>query len=676
MSKNANFVSKSRPTILVVDDLPENIHGLLEALKGDYGILVATDGQKALDLVFGPTPPDLLLLDVMMPGMDGYEVCQRIKENPATEAIPILFVSVVDAAIEKIRGFSLGAGDYITKPFDIDEVRARVKTHLELSRLRRALEGRLHRLNEYTRATDAANIVSRTDAAGVITFVNDAFVDTYGYSRDEVIGKTHKLIADPDTPCSLFREMWQTIAGGDVWRGIYCNRRKNGDTVYINNTIVPVVGADGRPSEYMSCSVDVTCLIHQEELIREQATDKLTGLPNRVKLMQDLEAASRPLLGMINIDQFKAINDFYGLANGDKVLLEIGRRLDRMGGGWVEAYRIGGDLFAMLAVGDDCTLEQFASLIARIMRHLEEEPVDCDEDRIFIQVTAGICQGTDNCYTHAALALARARAEQRDYLIYDEEMEVKSHYRDNIRWSQKIRSALASGRIVPYYQPIVDNATGRIVEYEALMRMIDEDGTVIPPTFLGVAKRSRQYTALTKTMVNKVIEALPHCSGLMALNLTVEDIIDSDTAAFLYDRLSPPEVGPRIVLEITETEGIENYGEIAEFIEKLKARGCRFAIDDFGSGYSNFAHLLRLKIDYLKIDGSIIMNIIDSRDSQAIAHVIVDAARRLGMKTIAEFVGSPRIQAKVKELDIDYSQGYYIGQPSPVAAASYTESDA
>ncbi|WP_446810596.1 EAL domain-containing protein [Methylomonas sp. 2BW1-5-20] len=654
-----------RPSILVVDDLPENIHGLLEALKDEYGIMIATDGERAVELAQGQNPPDLVLLDIKMPGMDGYEVCWRLKSDPRSRDIPVLFVTIVDASIEKIRGFSLGAADFITKPFDIDEVRARVKTHLELSRLRRALEGRVKRLNEYKRATDLSSIVFRTDPDGVITYVNDAFVTTYGYSREELIGKTHRVISDPDTAPSLYRDLWSTILSGAIWRGTYSNLSKTGEVVYVNNTIVPILNTDGSIREFVSTSVNVTHLIKQEELIREQTTDALTGLPNRVKLMQDLGKAERCMLGMINIDQFKAINDFYGLYNGDKVLLEIGERLRNIGGDRARAYRIGGDLFALFYKNDD-DFASFERLIDHIITQLESEPVDCGEDKINIRVTAGICSGTDNPYTHAALALERARIEHRDYLIYTDQMQIKSHYKDNIRWSQKIRSALADGRIVPYYQPIVDNRSGQIVKYEALMRMIDEDGTVIPPTFLNVAKRTRQYTALTKRMVERVLLDLPACQGEMAINLTVEDILDANTANFLQEKLAQPGVGSRIVLEITETEGIENYEEVREFVDRLKGYGCRFAIDDFGSGYSNFVHLLRLKIDFLKIDGSIIMNIIENPDSEVIAQVIVDAARRLDMRTIAEFVGSEAIQAKVTELGIDFSQGFHLGKPAPM----------
>lgn len=661
---SSDEVINSHQTILVVDDVPQNIHGLLEVLRHDYRILVATDGAKALELARGRQRPDLILLDIQMPGLDGYEVCRQLKADAACANIPVLFVTVIDEPIEKVKGFDLGAEDFISKPFDIDEVRARVRTHLELSRLRRVLEGRVKLLNEYKNAVDASNIVSKTDVNGVIHYVNDAFLVTYGFSHDEVIGKTHRLIRNPDTPASLYAELWASITAGNIWRGIYSNLRKNGDAVYVDNTIVPVLDADHRVKEYIAICYNVTHLIKQEEWIRQQTTDALTGLPNRLKLMQDLRGLTAPGLGMINIDQFKAINDFYGVENGDKVLLHIGSWLKQVGGDLFQAYRIGGDLFALLCT-EPAQFPYFLHEIERIVAQLESTAIDCGDDKIDIRLTAGICLATHSVYTHAALALERARIERRHCLIYDSQMEVKSQHRDNIHWSRKIRQALADGRIVAYFQPIVDNRSGEIVKHEALMRMIAEDGSVIPPTFLGIAKRSRQYTALTKIMLRRVIEALPSLPGYVSFNLTIEDIFDADTVEFLDRHLAQPGVGERIVLEITESEGIESYERVSEFVNAMKAHGCRFAIDDFGSGYSNFAHLLRLKIDYLKIDGSIISNLLDNPESDVITRVIVDAARRLGMKTIAEYVSSPELQERVTALGVDFSQGFHWGRPAP-----------
>ncbi|MCQ8182406.1 EAL domain-containing protein [Methylomonas sp. SURF-1] len=159
------LVREERPALLLVDDMPENIHELAEALNDEYRIMVANNGRKAIDIVLGPKPPDLILLDILMPEVDGYEVCRRIKATAVGTRIPIIFVSVIDSSVEKVRGFSIGAADYITKPFDIDEVRARVRTHLELSRLHQYFEQLIELRNAELQHLDG--IVSRSPVIAI-----------------------------------------------------------------------------------------------------------------------------------------------------------------------------------------------------------------------------------------------------------------------------------------------------------------------------------------------------------------------------------------------------------------------------------------------------------------------------------------------------------------------------
>ena len=659
----------ARADILVVDDIPENLK-LLKDLLTEQGFKVrpASSGEDALEAV-DQRKPDLILLDIKMPGMDGYEVCSALKKNTNTQDIPIIFISALNDAAAKVRCFEVGGSDYITKPFQASEVLARVETQLRLQAHSQEMRSQINLLNEYKHAMDAGNIVSKTNPNGMITYVNDAFVAVYGYSRDELIGHSHSVVHNPDTPESLYRELWETIRSGKTWGGVISDRTKDGQIVYMDTTIVPIHDEHGEIREFITTRNDVTRLIRQEELLREQTTDSLTGLSNRIKLMQDLKVAISPRLAMINIDQFKGINDFYGLDYGDMVLLEAGERLRRMDGEAVRAYRIGGDLFAVLA-NDDIAEEKFEEMIRETSHKLSAEPLHCDGEDISIRVTAGISVGEESSYTHADLALAQAKAERKDYLIYTEAMQDVAHYKDNIRWTHRLKSALTDGRIIPYYQPIVDNNSGIVARYEALVRMIENEGDLILPShFLEVAKRSRQYSNLTHTVVRKVVEeGLAGVDGDISINLTVEDIRNPDTAAFLRKTLQKPDVANHIVLEITESEGIEKYKEVAEFFAEMKSYGCKLAIDDFGTGYSNFSHLLRLNADFLKIDGSIIKDIVHDREARLIARLIVDAAHGLGMQTVAECVNSPEIYEKVLELGIDYSQGYHFGEAIPAQA--------
>ena len=193
--------------------------------------------------------------------------------------------------------------------------------------------------------------------------------------------------------------------------------------------------------------------------------------------------------------------------------------------------------------------------------------------------------------------------------------------------------------------------------------MIDEDGSVISPAyFIDVAKRSKQYAALTRTIFDATLKALEKTDTQLSVNLTLEDIADPVLSGYLIERLSQVPKG-RMVLELVESEGIENYEEVAVFIAKVKAAGAQVAIDDFGTGYSNFSYLLKLKVDYIKIDGSLIRSLGSDPAALSVVETIVAFAHKNGFQTIAEFVSDEAVKAAVEALGIGYSQGYFIGQP-------------
>ena len=197
------------------------------------------------------------------------------------------------------------------------------------------------------------------------------------------------------------------------------------------------------------------------------------------------------------------------------------------------------------------------------------------------------------------------------------------------------------------------------------MRIVDENNTYIAPIhFLELAKRNKLYHQLTKIMIEKTFEKFKDVSYLVSINKSVEDILNRDIYNFILEKLHTSQMGKRVVFEIIESEGIENFDGVIEFINEVKKYGARVSIDDFGTGYSNFEYLMKLKVDYIKIDGSMIKNIDVNKDSQLITQTIVDFAKKMNIQTVAEFVYSKNIFDKIVELDVDYAQGYYFGEPS------------
>ncbi len=405
---------------------------------------------------------------------------------------------------------------------------------------------------------------------------------------------------------------------------------------------------------------------HKNRIIKEQTTDELTGLPNRTRLLQDTRAMSTPRFAVIDIHNFKAINTFYGLDTGDAVLIAVSQEIAHCLPEEVRLYRMGRDQFGVLA---DRSLDfrLFKQLIAKIVETLRHNHLSIGEPEIHLTASAGISSPeSTSLIAGAEHALHIARERNEGYAIDEDARENAERQKQNILWANKLSTALESGRIRPFFQPIIHNTSGKREKYEALVRLIDEDGSIITPFFfLETAKRTRQYAMLTRTMIEQSLDMLSDRSISISLNLTVEDIRNYKTVRFFKDKLKEHNVPDRIVVELIESEGIENYEEVSRFIAEIKELGCRVAIDDFGTGYSNFTHLMHLNADYLKIDGSIIKRINDDMNSELVIRMLVDFAHRLGMQTIAEYVDSQALLDKVTALGVDYSQGFFLGKPEP-----------
>jgi len=200
------------------------------------------------------------------------------------------------------------------------------------------------------------------------------------------------------------------------------------------------------------------------------------------------------------------------------------------------------------------------------------------------------------------------------------------------------------------------------------MRMIDDNGDYISPIhFLDLAKKNKLYPELTKIMLIKTFKIFKKLDYQVSINLSVEDILNETVNKTIIDKLTRYNIGHKVIFEIIESEGIENFEEVISFIEKVKKVGAQISIDDFGTGYSNFEYIMKLKVDYIKIDGSMIKNIDTNKDSKLVTETIIDFAKKMNIKTVAEFIHSKNVYSVVKDMGIDYSQGYYFGEPKKIS---------
>ncbi|MBU0720511.1 EAL domain-containing protein [bacterium] len=516
---------------------------------------------------------------------------------------------------------------------------------------------------------DLSNNITITDKKGIISYVNEKFCVLSGYKEEELVGKPHSIVRHPDMPKSFFKNMWSTILNKQVWQGIIKNRRKDGSNFYIETTIAPILDNKGQIVEFISIKTDITSLIlNKEQLQSEIITDRLTSLPNRIKLQEDIKKDEEASLLILDINHFKEINLLFGVSLGDEALMYLAQTIVELipAVGNASAYRVSADEFAVYKSGN--CVEEFEAFANAVRSFIQKHPFKYQEISFDIDLTCSIAYKNmqiENLFEAALDALDSAKKAKHFLHIFDELSSKQHEYEKNFEWTRKIKEALLDERIRAYFQPIYDVQKKSITKYEALVRLIQEDGTVISPfVFLEVAKHSRLYSQITRAMINQGCAMFAKRKEILTLNFSIEDLLDEETIEYFISAVSENNMKNRVIAEVLESEGIENFETFRNVLTRLKENGIRVAIDDFGSGYSNFSYLINLDIDILKIDGSLIRNVNIDQNSKIIVQSIAMFARELGMQTVAEFVSDKEIFDTVKVLGIDLIQGYYIAQPS------------
>ena len=399
--------------------------------------------------------------------------------------------------------------------------------------------------------------------------------------------------------------------------------------------------------------------------------DELTNLPNKNSLFEDLQETQNRTLILLRIDNLREINNVYGYMLASELLTELGKKLDHMANDMhFDAYKLPSNLFALSV--QTCDRNRLEQLMHVVHRQIEHENFSIMENHEFsLSITLGASNPEnptrlDEMLIDAEKAMRFAVDTKVEYSILDDHLDYKAQYKQNIYILELIRAALLNDRVKTFFQPIYNNHTQRIDKYEVLMRLVDEKGVVYPPnTFLDIAKASKYYHRLTRSMVQQSVAFFKDKNYEFSINISSVDIMNEGFMNFLIGTIKHSGNSQRMVIEIVETEGLGDYEQVSDFIHSIKMTGCKIAIDDFGTGYSNFEHLLHLRndIDYIKIDGTLVRDLVNSEINRTIVKNIKTFCDDLGIQTIAEFVADQPTQEVVQELGIDYSQGYYFGQP-------------
>jgi diguanylate cyclase (GGDEF)-like protein len=392
----------------------------------------------------------------------------------------------------------------------------------------------------------------------------------------------------------------------------------------------------------------------------------LTQLPNRNRLIEDIKSMGSINIALFNLDKFQEFNDYFGEELGNIAIKEMAKFLINSTPESCGLYHVNGDEFAL--VSSKVTIkEEFVEGIRELQKSLNSKQFQYGEEVYILMASVGIASSSVNQLACADIALKEAKKHHTGLSVYQSSMEMEKTYEDNLLCSKKLIHAMKTDNIVPYYQAIVSlKDTSAPIRHEGLARMIEEDGTVTPPyQFLNIAKRLRLYPEVTRTMFYKVLQAIENEKVAISINLSVEDMNNSDIVKMIINALSSFEYNHFVTFEILETEALESYGDVQLFIDSVRSYGAKVAIDDFGSGYSNFSHILNMNVDYIKIDSSLISNVDTDRNSRLMVETIVKLAEQLGIETVAEFVSTEEIYNTVKELGVDWGQGYWLGKPVP-----------
>lgn len=555
---------------------------------------------------------------------------------------------------------------------------------LDISERKKASE-QLRKLSQAVEHSPSAVVI--LDLEKTIEYVNPKFTENTGYEADEIIGRKSRVLRSGKAPASLYEELWNTIRAGKTWKGELHNKRKDGSFYWDRTSITGIKNDKGEITHFISLQDDVT---HEYELSKQlnyQAShDSLTGLVNRHEFERRIERllsnianeTSQHAMSFMDLDQFKVVNDTCGHAAGDELLRQVSHILQTEVRKRDTLARLGGDEFGVLM--EHCTPEQAQRVATTLQEALEEFQFTWDNHIFRISVSIGLVPINENTpnltelfkQADAACYMAKDLGRNRIHVYKEDDVNMAKRHGE-MQWVTKIYEALEENRYCLYAQKIsaLGNQSGH--HYELLVRMRDTNNEIVPPgVFLPAAERYNLISRLDTWVIEEAFRQLAANplfllqSHFISINLSGQSLTKPDFAGWIISALDESGIDAgKICFEITETTAISNLTTAISFISTLKEKGCQFALDDFGSGLSSFGYLKNLPVDYLKIDGMFVRNIVEDPIDHAMVRSINEIGQVMGMQTIAEFVENDEIKGMLREIGVNYAQGYGMGKPQP-----------
>lgn len=680
--------------LLVVDDYPENLVTMRAVLqRADWCIVTASSGFEALSVLL-EREVDLVLLDVQMPGMDGFEVARLMRGSQRTRLTPIIFLTANEQSQEAVhKGYASGATDYLFKPFDPNVLKPKVQALLEQQRNRRALQKLTHELdaarafNESVLSNVAEGILV-VDEAGVVRFANPAICRLLDTSEQQICGSSLlDHVCEPQSGHWLESGFHNYYRRGETWRVHDATLlTRTGGHLPVTFSCAPL------PSEQKGMVLSILDMSVERDLYRQleqqAVTDSLTGLLNRRGLYKAVEnmlqrnERTQSCLAVLylDLDGFKRINDSLGHEAGDQALLWVAGQLRECMRPYDVLARIGGDEFAVVIEGLEHP-EQAAKVAEKLI-----ERVSVRRHVGGIDATLGVSIGISThpaCGAHldellrvADTAMYEAkRAGRQQYRFYDQNMNGRA--RSRLMLEESVRSAIEDQQFSVLYQPQVHVADGRLRGFEAILHWQHPVvGDVPRDLFMPLLEETRLINRLGDWMFDQSAEQRRAWNQLFDADLVISVGVGPaqfclpNLAAELQAAMQRHGINPgQIEVEICERSLVHNLSHSRKQLRQLHDIGVRVALDDFGAGDCSLSHLRNLELDTLKIDRHFVTTLLDSPRDAALAHSIIELARNLGILVMADGVSTQEQLHWLTENGCQLVQGPLLAAPMSVDQA-------
>jgi len=577
---------------------------------------------------------------------------QIIDKDKDLHMIILLEKNNVDILYEATK---LNIDGYILKPFENTQLIEEIGKIIKKLKLEHESKSYQYYLDQYLKLIERSNIISKTDADGFITYANDSFCKICGFQKNELIGKKHNIMKHPENPKELYESMWHTIKDEKrSWEGVIKNRAKDGKSYYVKTIITPIKNFEGDVVEYIAVRDSLSAILNDKKYI----IDKIRK--NKLSI-----------LVLVQIDEFDMLDKFYNAITIDQIEKDFSFNLAYYlpkSYKFENIYSLGDGRFGLLTEFDNFnkTNLNIKNYLNQFVDKVRNSTLKLDDMEFNLNITVSYAIGKFMLYEDAKAGLDKAiKKKTKLNFSNDFSIAVNEEAKQNLKMIRTVKIALENYNIISYFQPIINNRTKEIEKYESLVRLIDEKGEIISPfSFLDISKQANYYNKITERVLENSFKILQKVRTELSINLSAIDIERKQIREKIFNLLDENiDDAPRIVFELLEDENIKDFTLIENFIKEVKTRGVKIAIDDFGSGYSNFERLLKFEPDILKIDGSLIKNIEKDIYSKNIVETVVLFAQRQKIKTVAEYVENETIFNILNNMGVDYSQGYYFGKP-------------